>query len=127
MFLMPGLVSPALPKAFAVPTAYGDLTAAILALLALGCIRYENAAAVPMLWLFNIAGLLDLIYANISTFKDHVDPVYLGCLLLLGGAQRAGHGGRARLDLRLLSEADRLRLCRCRTPEISERSANCVP
>ena len=78
MFLMPGLVSPALPKAFAVPTAYGDLTAAILALLALGCIRYENAAAVPMLWLFNIAGLLDLIYANISTFKDHVDPVYLG-------------------------------------------------
>src|SRR5215471_17874055 len=36
------------------------------------------AAGVPMLWLFNIVGLLDLIYANISTFKDHVDPVYLG-------------------------------------------------
>jgi hypothetical protein len=31
-----------------------------------------------MLWLFNIVGLLDLIYANISTFKDHVDPVQLG-------------------------------------------------
>ena len=78
MFLMPGLVSPELPKAFAVPTAYGDLTAVTLALLALGCVRYENAAAVPMLWLFNVAGLLDLIYANISTFKDHVDPAYLG-------------------------------------------------
>ena len=78
MFLMPGLVSPELPRAFAVPTAYGDLTAALLALLALACLRYENAAAVPMLWLFNIVGLLDLIYANISTFKDHVDPVYLG-------------------------------------------------
>jgi hypothetical protein len=78
MFLMPGLVSPELPRAFAVPTAYGDLTAAALALLALGCVRYEYAATVPMLWLFNIAGLLDLIYANISTFKDHVDPVYLG-------------------------------------------------
>jgi len=78
MFLMPGLVSPELPRAFAVPTAYGDLTAVTLALLALGCVRYENAAAVPMLWLFNVAGLLDLIYANLSTFKDQVDPVYLG-------------------------------------------------
>jgi hypothetical protein len=78
MFLMPGLVSPELPSAFAVPTAYGDLTAVILALLALACIRFESALAVPMLWLFNIAGLLDLIYANISTFKDHVDPAQLG-------------------------------------------------
>ncbi|HUW74741.1 MAG TPA: hypothetical protein VMW05_12095 [Methyloceanibacter sp.] len=60
------------------PTAYGDLTAVILALLALACIRFESALAVPMLWLFNIAGLLDLIYANISTFKDHVDPAQLG-------------------------------------------------
>jgi hypothetical protein len=25
-----------------------------------------------------VAGLADLIYANISTFKDHVDPVSLG-------------------------------------------------
>src|SRR5262249_54542614 len=73
-----GLVSPQLPRAFAVPVAYGDLTAAVLALLALACVRYENAAAVPMVWLFNIVGLLDLTYANISTFKDHVDPTYLG-------------------------------------------------
>ena len=27
---------------------------------------------------FNIVGFLDLVYANISTFKDHVDPVQLG-------------------------------------------------
>ena len=83
MFLMPGLVSPELPGAFAVPTAYGDLTAVILALLALAFIRYESALAVPMLWLFNIAGLLDLIYANISTFKDHVDPAQLGAAYYL--------------------------------------------
>ncbi len=78
MFLMPGLVSPELPRAFAVPTAYGDLTAAVLALLAILCLRTEKAIALPMVWLFNIEGLLDLIYANISTFKDHVDPTYLG-------------------------------------------------
>ncbi len=78
IFLMPGLVSRELPRAFAVPTAYGDLTAAFLALLALWPVRTGNASAVPMVWLFNIVGLLDLVYANISTFKDHVDPVYLG-------------------------------------------------
>lgn len=78
MFLMPGLVSPELPSAFAVPTAYGDLTAVLLALLALACVRSGSALAVPMLWLFNIVGLLDLIYANIATFKDHVDPAWLG-------------------------------------------------
>ncbi len=78
MFLMPGLVSRDLPRAFALPTAYGDLTAALLALSALWPLRAEGAAAAPMVWLFNIVGLLDLVYANISTFKDHVDPAYLG-------------------------------------------------
>ena len=78
MFLMPGLVSPELPRAFVVPTAYGDLTAAILALLALWPVRTESTMALPIVWLFNVVGLLDLVYANISTFKDHVDPTYLG-------------------------------------------------
>jgi hypothetical protein len=77
-FVMPGLVSPALPAGFAVPTAYGDLTAVILALLALTSVRMQSTLAIPMVWLFNIVGLLDLLYANISTFKDHVDPVQLG-------------------------------------------------
>ena len=78
MFLMPGLVSDQLPRGFAVPTAYGDLSACVLALLALALLRYRNAAAIPMVWLFNVVGLLDLVYANVSTFKDHVDPTYLG-------------------------------------------------
>ena len=34
-FLVPGVVSPNLPGAFAIPAAYGDLVAAVLALLAL--------------------------------------------------------------------------------------------
>ena len=33
-FLVPGVVSPSLPSAFAVPAAYGDLVAAILAVIA---------------------------------------------------------------------------------------------
>jgi len=78
MFLMTGLVSAELPRAFAVPVAYGDVTAAVLALLAVAGLRSGSILAAPMVWLFNIVGLLDLVYANISTFKDNVDPVQLG-------------------------------------------------
>jgi hypothetical protein len=78
MFVMPGLVSPALPEAFARPVAYGDFTAVVLALLSLAALRYELALATALLWLFNVVGTSDLVYANISTFKDHVDPVSLG-------------------------------------------------
>jgi hypothetical protein len=38
-FLVKGVVSPELPAAFAVPAAYGDLIAAVLALLALAALR----------------------------------------------------------------------------------------
>ncbi len=78
MFLMPGLVAPDLPAAFARPVAYGDLASALLALTALGLLRYGVALAMPAVWLFNLVGICDLIYANISTFKDQVDPVSLG-------------------------------------------------
>ena len=78
MFLMPGLVSPELPEAFAVPTAYGDLTAVVLALIALWAIRRESGFAVPIIWVFNVIGILDLIYANVATFTEQVDPAQLG-------------------------------------------------
>lgn len=63
MFLMPGLVSRDLPAAFARPTAYGDLAASTLALLAVGTLRYELAVGIPAVWLFNIVGMVDLLYA----------------------------------------------------------------
>ncbi|MEW6436866.1 MAG: hypothetical protein AB1508_06820 [Pseudomonadota bacterium] len=78
MFLMPGLVSTALPAGFAVPTAYGDFTAVMLGLISLFLVRTESFLALPMVWLFNIEGTLDLVYANFATFKYHVDPAQLG-------------------------------------------------
>lgn len=83
MFLMPGLVSADLPAAFARPTAYGDLAAALLALSALGALRYELSIATAAVWVFNVEGTADLIYANVSTFKDHVDPASLGAAYYL--------------------------------------------
>ena len=44
---------------------YGDLTAAVLALIALVFIRAKSSFAVPAVWHFNIVAFLDLPYANV--------------------------------------------------------------
>jgi hypothetical protein len=78
MFLIPGLVSAELPRAFAVPVAYGDLTAVVLALLALPALRLGLPVARAAVWFFNVVGTTDLLYANIATFTAHVNPAWLG-------------------------------------------------
>jgi len=60
-FLMPGVVRSDLPAAFARPAAYGDLIAAILAFLALAVLRTPWGSVA--VWLFNIWGTADLVYA----------------------------------------------------------------
>jgi len=60
-FLVPGVVSPDLPSAFARSAAYGDLVAAILALLAL--ISLPTAYGVVIAWIFNLWGTVDLFNA----------------------------------------------------------------
>ena len=60
-FLVPGVVSPDLPSAFAHSAAYGDIIAAILALLSL--ISLPGAAGVVIAWIFNLWGTADLFNA----------------------------------------------------------------
>ena len=60
-FLVPGVVSPDLPPAFAHSAAYGDIGAAMLALLAL--ISLSNGAGIAIAWIFNLWGLADLLNA----------------------------------------------------------------
>jgi hypothetical protein len=60
-FVVPGVVSPELPTAFARPVAYGDFITAILALLALAALG--TRAATAMTWVFNIFGTADLLFA----------------------------------------------------------------
>jgi hypothetical protein len=60
-FLVPGVVAPDLPAAFAHAAAYGDLVAAILALLSLASLRV--GAGVVIAWAFNIWGSADLLNA----------------------------------------------------------------
>jgi hypothetical protein len=60
-FLVPGVVSPDLPSAFARSAAYGDMVAAILALLAL--VSLPGASGVVIAWIFNLWGTADLFNA----------------------------------------------------------------
>jgi hypothetical protein len=60
-FLVPGVVSPELPAAFAQPVAYGDFVSAILALLALATLGTRSGTTVT--WVFNTFGLADLVFA----------------------------------------------------------------
>jgi hypothetical protein len=59
-FVVPGVVSPELPAVFAQPVAYGDLTSAILALLALATLGTRTGTV--MTWVFNTFGTADLLF-----------------------------------------------------------------
>jgi hypothetical protein len=60
-FLVPGVVSPDIPAAFATPAAYGDLITATLALIAL--VLLPGVPGLAVSWACNIIGSLDLIFA----------------------------------------------------------------
>ncbi|MEA2852807.1 MAG: hypothetical protein QOE02_2826 [Rhodospirillaceae bacterium] len=60
-FLVPGVVSPDLPSAFAHSAAYGDIIAAALALLSLLSLPFR--AGVVIAWIFNLWGSADLLNA----------------------------------------------------------------
>jgi len=62
-FLMPGVVSATLSPAFANPAAYGDLAAAVLAIIAALGLSIRASWAMLAVWVFNIEGTADLLFA----------------------------------------------------------------
>ncbi|HEX8801687.1 MAG TPA: hypothetical protein VF772_23895 [Terriglobales bacterium] len=60
-FLVPGVVSPDLPSAFAYSAAFGDIIAATLALLSLSLL--SSGAGIVVAWIFNLWGTVDLLIA----------------------------------------------------------------
>jgi len=75
-FLIPGVVSPDLPRAFATSAALGDLGAATLALLSLLWLR--SAPGVLIAWTFNVWGSLDLVNAFYEAHATGLSPGQLG-------------------------------------------------
>ena len=62
-FLVPGVVSASLSTDFARPAAYGDLGAALLAIIAVLALAARASWALVIAWIFNLWGTIDLLYA----------------------------------------------------------------
>lgn len=78
-FLIPGVVSHALSSQFAVPAAYGDLAAASLAGVATLALVARASWAIPMVWVFNLWGAVDLLSAFFQGRSSvGIDPGLLG-------------------------------------------------
>ena len=61
--LVPGVVSPSLPAAFAQPAAYGDFGTGILAIIATVALLKRASWAIPAVWIFNVWGATDFLVA----------------------------------------------------------------
>jgi hypothetical protein len=82
-FLVPGVVSTSLPSAFAVPAAYGDLVAAILAITASIALLRRSSLATLLVWLFNIWGTTDLLFAFYQGRMVDIDAGMLGAAFFI--------------------------------------------
>jgi len=80
MFLAPGAALPGLHEQFAKPAAFGDLLAAVLALVALAAVVPRSRLARPLVGLFNVVGTIDLItaivLATIYRAAPYMGPAY---------------------------------------------------
>lgn len=77
-FLVPGLVSPALPAAFALPAAYGDFAAGIMAIVATIALAKGARWAIAVVWVFNVWGAVDLLFAFYQALHAGIHPGMFG-------------------------------------------------
>jgi hypothetical protein len=80
MFLAQGATYPGMPLEFARPAAFGDLLAAVLAVLAIPAVATGSSAARMLVLAFNVEGTVDLIVAivlaNVNRVAPHMRPAY---------------------------------------------------
>jgi hypothetical protein len=72
-FLVAGFVSPELSSDFANNVGWGDLIAAVLALLSMAALSWRWSIAIPIVWIFNIWGTMDLLnayYMGVTQMRD---------------------------------------------------------
>src|SRR5262245_38260122 len=82
-FLVPGVVSSRLPAAFAVPAAWGDFVAGVLAITATIGLSRRGPWALAVSWLFNIWGAADLLFAFYQGARTQLDPGALGAAFFI--------------------------------------------
>ena len=80
-FLVPGVVSSDLPRAFATAAAFGDIVAAMLALLSLLFLR--SGTGVLIAWIFNVWGSVDILNAFYQANATGLSPGQLGATFFI--------------------------------------------
>jgi hypothetical protein len=81
--LVPGVVSPLLPAAFAMPAAYGDFIAGMLAILATIALVNRTTWAIPSVWLFNLWGAADFLFPFYQGGRAGLQPGMLGAAFFI--------------------------------------------
>jgi hypothetical protein len=77
MFLAPEAIYAGMPPQFAHPAAFGDLLAALVALIAIPAVLRNARAGRLLVWLFNVEGTVDLL-AAITLAKVYGASSYMG-------------------------------------------------
>ena len=86
-FLVPGVVAAALPSAFAIPTAIGDLITALLAIASSIALSRRASFALALVWLFNLWGTADLLLAYYhGVFGVPLEPGMFGAAYYIPSA-----------------------------------------
>lgn len=76
-FLISGVTTSSLDPRFAVPAAYGDLLAAVLALVSMVALFMKSRYSVTLVWIFNILGFIDFLSAILQGLR-YTHPAEMG-------------------------------------------------
>ena len=74
MFLAPGATYSGIPPQFGYPAAFGDLLAAVLAVVAIPAVATRARSARFLVWLFNLEGTVDLLAAIVLATVYEASP-----------------------------------------------------
>ncbi len=76
-FLITGVTTFPLDPRFATPAAYGDLIAAVLALVAVMALLFKSRYSVSIVWIFNSLGFIDFLVAVAQGLR-YTHPAEMG-------------------------------------------------
>ena len=119
-FLVPGVVSSSLPKAWANPAGYGDFVAGILAIIATAALARSASWAIAAVWIFNVWGAADLLFAFYKGARVNLEPGALGAAFYIVKFTRSGVVGIARSYLRTVNAGWILRLSLESSPPLTQ-------
>ena len=77
-FFVTGVVSGSLPRTWAASAGYGDFVAGILAIIATFALAETAAWAILAVWIFNLWGAADLLFAFYKGARVRLEPGTLG-------------------------------------------------